>query len=107
MVFLAIKLALFGVGWLLGRAAIRAAERAGALDRGHARTVLHAALAVVVALFWFPELAWAARHPGEVAGALGVLALTALPVGGFVLFLRWAHRRAAARQGGQEWGGGE
>lgn len=94
MLFPLIKLALFGVGWLVARAAIRAARRAGALDAPAARGVMRAALGLVIGLYWYPELAWAAAHPGAVARGLGYLGLTALPVGGFVLFLRWAHRRA-------------
>ncbi|MBK0400001.1 hypothetical protein H0I76_12450 [Limibaculum sp. M0105] len=99
MLFLALKAVIFVAGWWLGRVAIRVARRAGALDRPGAGVALHVALALVVALYWFPELRWAAEHPGAVARALGILALTALPVAGFVLFLRWAHRRAAAQRG--------
>jgi hypothetical protein len=97
MIFLAIKIALFALGWWLGRIAIRAGERAGAFDHRWAGIGLHAALALIVALYWFPELRWAVENPGLVGRGLGILALTAVPVGGFVLFLRWAHRRAAAR----------
>lgn len=94
MLFAALKFGLFGVGWLLGRVAVRAARRAGALDTRLARGVLRAALAFALWLYWYPEIAWSVRNPAEVARAIGFLGLTAVPVAGFVLFLRWAHRRA-------------
>ena len=105
MIFLAVKIVLFALGWWLGRIALRAAARAGGLDHPWAGVVLHAALALIVALYWFPELRWAVANPGAVGRGLGILALTAVPAGGFVLFLRWAHRRAAARDDGTKGGG--
>ncbi|MDT8344704.1 MAG: hypothetical protein RQ752_09765 [Thermohalobaculum sp.] len=99
MLFLILKLAVFGLGWLIGRAAIGAAGRARALDGVRARLIMRGALGLVIALYWYPELGWAVAHPGAVVRALGVLGLTALPVAGFVLFLRWAHRRARRHEG--------
>lgn len=95
-----LKLVLFASGWMFCRAAIRAGVRAGAFASHPARLALHAALAVIVALFWYPEIAWAMSHAGAAGRGIGILALTAVPVGGFVLFLRWAHRRARADREG-------
>jgi len=98
MVLTLLKIALFAFGWLMGRAALRAGARAGAFEGGHARLALRAAIACVVVLFWHEEIRWAATHPSAVARGVAVLALTAVPVGAFVLFLRWAHRRAGAQR---------
>ena len=95
MIVTFLKIGLFAAAWLLGRMALRAAERAGSL--AGRRVLLHAALALIIVLFWYPELGWALRHPVEVGRAAWVLVLTAVPVGSFVLFLRWAHRRARQR----------